>query len=100
MFFFFFNSYEPICEPSCSHGKCINTNLCNCTNTFFTGTYCNERFKYERIKWLDDTAKFFSTMFIFLTIMITAMTIIYRNNPLIKGGKRKKNFKYIVIKRT
>eukprot|EP00833_Pecoramyces_ruminatium_P015844 jgi/Orpsp1_1/1189876/evm.model.d7180000075160.1 len=31
--------YIPTCEPSCNSGKCINDNICNCSNTTYTGKY-------------------------------------------------------------
>ncbi|OUM69447.1 hypothetical protein PIROE2DRAFT_2533 [Piromyces sp. E2] len=29
--------YIPVCDPPCNSGKCVNNNVCNCHDTYYTG---------------------------------------------------------------
>ena len=79
-------SYEPKCEQSCGQGKCININLCNCTDTLYTGRFCNENYKFERKKILDFIISTITVAFLILTVVLIFLTFTYRKNPKIKGG--------------
>lgn len=71
----------------------MNINVCNCENTTFTGNYCNERFKLERVKLLDITIQTINILLIITIIIIIFLTLKNKNNPMIKGG----NLLYIYI---
>lgn len=77
----------PICSSSCNGGRCTNNNLCDCTNTTYTGLYCDEHYKLERISSFDITIKIISVVLIIIVISIMIGIILLRNNPVIKGGE-------------
>jgi len=82
-------SYLPTCENGCNTGKCVNINLCDCSKTFFTGSYCNEYFKMDRIPVLDYLFRILTLILTVVTIFILIITISLKNNPTIKGGIKK-----------
>ncbi|ORX52136.1 hypothetical protein BCR36DRAFT_287005 [Piromyces finnis] len=80
------NSYEPKCEPSCYSGKCINNNVCDCSNTHFTGPLCNEYKQSKRMKIMDKAITILASLLIITSIVIIALLIHYKNDSIIKGG--------------
>jgi len=82
--------YLPKCNPGCNTGKCINNDICNCTNTLFTGKHCNEHYKMERMNIVDYLIRIISILLFIIVIILTVLTWKYKNFPLIKGGN--KNF--------
>ncbi|ORX58414.1 hypothetical protein BCR36DRAFT_277386, partial [Piromyces finnis] len=88
--------YQPVCNPSCNHGKCINNNLCKCHDTLYTGKFCNEYYQLERIGILDTIIRIITIILLFIIIMLIFITLKYRKNKNIKSGifnSRKKNMK-------
>ncbi|ORX42562.1 hypothetical protein BCR36DRAFT_416049, partial [Piromyces finnis] len=78
--------YKPTCEPSCNQGKCVNVNLCDCSNTLFTGSNCNEYIKLEENKKFNTLVMILSILLIIITLATIIVTLYYRNNTFIKGG--------------
>ncbi|ORX87196.1 hypothetical protein BCR32DRAFT_240335 [Anaeromyces robustus] len=82
----FKSCYKPKCVPVCKNkGLCVNNNVCNCTGTMYTGLYCDEHFKLEKIKELDIIVRFISLILLICCFVIMFYTIKYRNSPIIKG---------------
>ncbi|ORX47573.1 hypothetical protein BCR36DRAFT_92919 [Piromyces finnis] len=78
--------YEPKCELSCGQGRCVNINLCDCTETLYTGKYCNENYKLNRKKYLDNIILSTTVVLFIITIVLIILTIVNRKNPKIMGG--------------
>eukprot|EP00833_Pecoramyces_ruminatium_P007348 jgi/Orpsp1_1/1181380/evm.model.c7180000077019.1 len=82
---YFKSCYLPYCEFSCNLGKCVNNNICDCQGTHYTGKFCDQYFKLERIKKLDDLINILSTLLLSSILIIGIFTILQRENPNIKG---------------
>ncbi|ORX84041.1 hypothetical protein BCR32DRAFT_291626 [Anaeromyces robustus] len=79
--------YSPKCDPLCYNlGKCVNINVCDCRNTSYTGDHCDQFYKLNRIKVLDNFIQSISYLLIFLIILTTIMTLYQKKHPYIKGG--------------
>jgi len=81
------NSNPLNCVPGCSHGgECINNNKCKCMNGW-TGSFCEEKTKYQKNKWLPYV--FYSLgliEYIFIGTLVV-LTIVFREMKEIKLGK-------------
>ncbi|ORX83804.1 hypothetical protein BCR32DRAFT_266758 [Anaeromyces robustus] len=45
--------YTPVCSTPCVHGECVDMQTCKCDSSgIWTGSFCNERYKYEYSKTL------------------------------------------------
>jgi len=80
----------PTCSISCNNGKCVNDNVCDCSKTTFTGLYCDEHYKVERIKIFDILYRIIAIIITIITILCIFGIYRYKNNPIIKGGKKNK----------
>ncbi|KAL6600251.1 7 transmembrane sweet-taste receptor of 3 GCPR-domain-containing protein [Neocallimastix sp. 'constans'] len=78
--------YMPTCSISCNNGKCVNDNVCDCSKTTFTGLYCDEHYKVERIKIFDILYRIIAIIITIITILCIFGIYRYKNNPIIKGG--------------
>jgi len=85
--FLFFLSYFPKCETSCNSGDCINNNVCDCSKTHFTGQYCNEYEKLNRMEKMDIFITMISVLMIIASVIIIYFLLHCKNYPNIKGGK-------------
>ncbi|OUM70481.1 hypothetical protein PIROE2DRAFT_1347 [Piromyces sp. E2] len=68
-------------------GKCVNNNLCNCNNTLFTGDHCDEYYKMKRNLILDAILRIIGVVLIIAILITIVATIMFRNNPIIKGER-------------
>ncbi|ORX60963.1 hypothetical protein BCR36DRAFT_341033 [Piromyces finnis] len=87
--------YLPTCFQNCNTGKCINDDLCDCSNTGYTGKYCNEHNKHIKNKIL---YVFYNMLiFIFITISFASMYLmnINKNFDIIKAGSIE--FSFIIL---
>ena len=80
----------PSCSPPCNSGVCVNNNVCDCRNTAFTGLYCNEYYKLERIRSIDAIIKLISIMIIGISLIFMAGIYLLRTDPKIKSGNNNK----------
>ncbi|ORX47605.1 hypothetical protein BCR36DRAFT_413546 [Piromyces finnis] len=78
--------YEPFCDQGCKSGKCVNNNVCDCEGTLRTGKHCDEYYKMERNKILDNLFRIIGVLMIIGIIIIIIITLILKKNPKIKGG--------------
>ncbi|ORX51868.1 hypothetical protein BCR32DRAFT_273587 [Anaeromyces robustus] len=91
----FKSCYLPECDFSCNTGKCVNTNVCNCEESKYTGKYCNEFYKLERKKSLDTIFRVIAMFLLLITIAIIISIYLLRNNiVIISAGII---FQYIII---
>ncbi|ORX47341.1 hypothetical protein BCR36DRAFT_96532 [Piromyces finnis] len=88
--------YLPECNPPCMNGgKCINNNICDCSNTFTVGKYCNEYNILERIKKVDLILKIIAIILFILTIVLMSGIIMFKDNLIIKSASI--NFQIIIL---
>jgi len=78
--------YMPTCSISCNNGKCINDNVCDCSETTLTGLYCSEHYKEERFKVFDILYRVIAIIIFIITTICIFGIYRYKNNPIIKGG--------------
>ncbi|ORX77549.1 hypothetical protein BCR32DRAFT_270572, partial [Anaeromyces robustus] len=78
--------YKPKCEPACKAGKCVANNVCDCSNSFFVGSRCDQYDKMKRVKLIDESLRKIIMALSCLVVVTIVLTIIYRNAPIIKGG--------------
>ncbi|ORX82322.1 hypothetical protein BCR32DRAFT_292715 [Anaeromyces robustus] len=78
--------YTPICKSSCNGGKCINDNICDCSNMKLKGKFCDQYAYLKRIKLFDVLFLIISSTLILLSFVTIIMIKIYKNNTFIKGG--------------
>ncbi|OUM59155.1 hypothetical protein PIROE2DRAFT_15381, partial [Piromyces sp. E2] len=82
----FKSCYEPICSPPCVNGgKCIDNNVCDCSELPYKGALCNEYYKLKRITIIDRIVKIIAFILLFISVTFMALIIIYRNCPEIKA---------------
>ncbi|ORX49720.1 hypothetical protein BCR36DRAFT_353422 [Piromyces finnis] len=92
----FKSCYFPECSPSCNNGgKCINTNVCDCSKTSYHGNYCNEYYKLNRIKFVDKLIIFITIVLVILILIIMLSIFLLRNESKIKAGGI--DFMYIIL---
>jgi len=92
-------SYKPKCKFSCNGGFCINNDVCNCNTTIYTGKFCNEYKKLNRINEIDITVESMSYILICTSLFIIGVTSYFHFHPIIKGGKNCSHFKFLYFKR-
>jgi hypothetical protein len=76
----------PFCNPSCNSGECINDNICNCTNPFFTGKHCNEYYQLKKSKLLNIIFMIISLILIMVSIILIGLIILFKLNVIIKAA--------------
>ncbi|ORX52523.1 hypothetical protein BCR36DRAFT_369322 [Piromyces finnis] len=85
--------YTPHCDPSCNSGNCINDNVCDCSNTPYTGLHCNEYYKLERNIFMYDLYQIIAIVLFVITMICLALLLVYKNASIIKGG----GFEFLII---
>ncbi|ORX56629.1 hypothetical protein BCR36DRAFT_345958 [Piromyces finnis] len=79
--------YLPACEPICmNNGNCVTDNLCDCSNTKFTGKDCTERYKLKRNQFLNISLITISISSIIYTFIIMLFLFYYKNHEIVKAG--------------
>ncbi|ORX42624.1 hypothetical protein BCR36DRAFT_362122 [Piromyces finnis] len=85
--------YLPKCNPSCNTGKCININICDCSNSQYVGLYCNEYYKTEKTEILDLVVKIISYSLTFITILLLIGIWVFKKNEKVKAA----SFDFLVL---
>ncbi|OUM60025.1 hypothetical protein PIROE2DRAFT_14319 [Piromyces sp. E2] len=98
--------YEAKCTPKCNNGgKCININLCNCTETLHTGNFFNLGYSYLLTIERNSLTCYLQNIFnntgfsiVFVTIVVKSLRI-YKIFCYGKGTKRamKNSTMYLII---
>ncbi|OUM57304.1 hypothetical protein PIROE2DRAFT_17760, partial [Piromyces sp. E2] len=89
--------YKPYCD-TCNLGKCINDNLCDCSETKFTGIKCSNRYKQKRPLIIDFFFSLYAYFLISLTILISIFIYFFRDEDVIKADANEKE--YIACKKS
>jgi hypothetical protein len=78
--------FIPKCNPPCVRGKCINDNICDCSNTKFKGPLCSERYQQERHKFYEVLIIVISNASILIYIISLIFLHLHRNFDIIKAA--------------
>ncbi|ORX78155.1 hypothetical protein BCR32DRAFT_51516 [Anaeromyces robustus] len=87
--------YKPTCFQNCNTGKCINNDVCDCSNTTFTGKYCNEFRQYKKKKFIYIIYNTLTIFLILISILSIYLIHLNKNCDIVKAGSI--DFSYIIL---
>jgi len=69
-----------------NNGVCVNDDVCDCSDSYAKGQFCDEYYKLERMKTIDIIIRVIASILLIMTILLIIGIIIFRNELIIKSG--------------